>query len=355
MGFMQDAISLNKLFTYNLKQSNGEIMKFTRALVFLLTLCAGPFLGICFAQASATINQIYPNKPIKIIVGFAPGGLPDLTARAIAEPLSAALKQPVIIENRPGAGGTIAANVVANAEPDGHTLLAVTSAHAAAPALYSKLQFDPSRDFSAVSVLATTAMVLIAPPSLGTKNVNDLIALAKSKPGQLNFSSAGIGSNTHLSMEVFKSKAGIDIAHIPLKGIPEAITETMTGRVQLFMTPIGPTLPTIKSGKVIALASSGPRRSALLPDVPTVSESGLPSYRWEAWIGLLAPAKTPRSIVARLDKEIAQILTRQDIKEQWTRIGAEMSPSTPEQFDQIIKDEIEIINQAAKVANIRPE
>ena len=320
-----------------------------------LSLCAALAAENGAAQSSGPPAQAYPTKPIRIVVGFAPGGLPDIAARAIAEQLSPILKQPLVVENRPGAGGTLAAQLVARAEPDGHTLLCVTAAHAAAPALYAKLPYDAARDFAGVSLLGTNPMLLIAAASLGVKSIADLIALAKAKPGELNFASAGIGSNTHFSMEVFKSKAGIDIVHVPFKGIPEALTETMAGRVQLFMTPIGPVLEQVKSGKVVALGSTGTRRSVLLPDVPTVAGSGALDYRWEAWFGFLVPAKTPRAIVTRLDRETARILERPDIRERWTKMGAEMSPSTPERFDRLIRDEIALLVRAARAANIKAE
>lgn len=330
-------------------------MRTHRPAVAAFWLCAAFAAMPCSAQTGASSAQAYPSRPIRIVVGFAPGGLPDISARLVAEQLSAAVKHPVVVENRPGAGGTIAARLVARAEPDGHTLLSVTSAHAAAPALYSKLGYDASRDFAAVSLLGTNPMLLVAAPSLGIKSVADLVKLAKSKPGQLNYASAGIGSNTHFSMAVFNSKAGIDMVHVPYKGLPEALTETMTGRVQVFMTPIGPVLDLVKTGKVVALASAGARRSVVLPDVPTIVESGALDFRWEAWFGFLAPAKTPRAIIAKLDREVQRILQRSEVRERWTTMGAEMSPSTPENFDRLIREEIALLLQAARSANIRLE
>jgi len=322
--------------------------------VLAVSLYAMTSPGTCGAQASDSAKD-FPSGPIRILVGFAPGGLPDIAARIVAEPLSAALKQPVVVENKPGAGATIAAKMVADSKPDGHTLLSVTSAHAAAPVLYAKLSYDPAGDFAGVAMFGTNTMLLIASPSLGVKSVQELVALAKAKPGQLNFASAGTGSNTHFSMEVFKSMAGIDIVHVPFKGIMEPLTEIMTGRMQLFMAPFGTVLAQVRSGKVKALASTGTRRNEALPDVPTVAESGVPEYHWVAWFGLLAPAKTPRGVVAKLHGEIARILELPVVRDRWAKMNAEVTPTTPEQFDKIIRDEIATYKKAAQMANIKAQ
>ncbi|MGB5082885.1 MAG: tripartite tricarboxylate transporter substrate binding protein [Burkholderiales bacterium] len=323
--------------------------------VLTVSLYAAMSSGICGAQAPDDSAKDFPSGPIRILVGFAPGGLPDIAARIVAGPLSVALKQPVFVENRPGAGATIAAKIVADSRADGQTLLSVTSAHAAAPALYAKLSYDPARDFAGVAMFGTNTMLLIASPSLGVKSVPELIALSKAKPGQLNFASAGTGSNTHFSMEVFKSMAGIDVVHVPYKGITEPLTEIMTGRMQLFMAPFGTVLAQVKSGKVLALASTGTRRNAALPDVPTVAESGVPSYHWIAWFGLLAPAKTPRAVVAKLHGEITRILEQPVVRERWAKMNVEITPTTPEQFDKIIRDEIVTYKTAGRLANIKAE
>jgi tripartite-type tricarboxylate transporter receptor subunit TctC len=297
----------------------------------------------------------YPAKPIRIIVGFTPGGGPDITARLIAQRLTEAWKQPVVVENRPGAGGTVSANLVANASPDGYTLLSVSSAHAIAPAIYAKLPYDTTRDLAGITLSATSKYLLVVPPSLGAKSVRDLLAMAKAKPGQLNFSSAGVGSGTHFAGELFKSMAAVDVVHVPLKGIPEALTETVTGRVQFFMAPIANAVNLVKDGKLLALGVSSAQRDPLVPDVPTVAEAGVPGYDSILWFGLLTSSKTPRPLIAKLNREVARILSDPDVKARWTPIGLEPRPTTPEAFDKLIADDIATFTRLARAGNIKAE
>ena len=296
--------------------------------------------------------QAYPTKPVRILVGFSPGGVPDIAARIIAQKLAEGWKQPVLVENRLGAGSNIAAQAVAAAPPDGYTLLSVSSAHAIAPAIYPKLGFDVLRDFSGITLTATGPALLIVSPKLGVKNVAELIALARSKPGQLNYSSAGIGSGSHFAVELLKSQAGIDVVHVPFKGIPEALTETITGRVDFFISPFASAINLVKDGRARAIAVTSANRMAELPDMPTVAESGAPGYLWVFWYGLLAPAKTAPAIVRQLNAEVTRILKEPDVKARLAPLGTDPATNSPEQFDQMIAAEVANFIRIARAANI---
>ena len=299
--------------------------------------------------------QDYPVKPIRVVIGFSAGSGVDVSARIIGQKLNESWGQPVISDNRPGAGGTIAAQIAANANPDGYTLLSISAAHVIAPTLYSRLPYGTLKDFAGITTTVSLPNVLVVSPSLGVKSVKDLIALAKAKPGQLMFSSGGVGSGTHFAAELFKSLAAIDVGHVPFKGIPEALTEAMTGRVQFTMSPVSNVLPQAKAGKLIALAVAPASRIAVLPDVPTLAEAGVAGYRWDTWFGLLAPAKTPRAVVKKLNQEVARILVQPDVKERWNAMGAEPIPIAPEAFDRYISEQIALIARLAKASNIKAE
>jgi len=296
----------------------------------------------------------YPTKPVRILVGFTPGGGPDITARYLAQKLTEEFKQQVIVDNRPGAGGTIAASMAATANPDGHTLLSVSSAHAVAPAIYDKLPYDARRDLMGVSLSAVSKYVLVSSPS-GFRSIKDLLTSARSKPGSLNYSSAGIGSGTHFAGELLKSMAKIDVVHIPLKGIPEAMAEAMAGRVHFFMSPIANAVPQIRDGKLTALGVSSLKRDALLPDVPTIADSGVPGYDAVLWFGLVTAAKTPQPVIADLNREIKRILSDDEVKRRWAPIGLEPSPTTPEGFDKLIAADIATFTRLAKAGNIKAQ
>ena len=294
----------------------------------------------------------YPNRPLRIVVGFTPGGGPDITARHIAQRLGESLKQPVIVENRPGAGGTVAAGMVARSPADGYTLLSVSSAHAAAAAIYPKLAYDTQKDLAGITQSATSKYVLVVAPSLGVRSVNELLAMAKTRPGQINFSSAGVGSGTHFAAEIFKAMAAIDVVHVPYKGIPDALGETVAGRVQFFMAPIANAVNLVRERRVVGLGVSSKARDALLPEVPTIDEAGVPGYEQELWFGVLGPAGMPRPIMARLNTEIARILGDADTKARWAPIGIEPRPTTPQDFDRLIASEIALYTKIARAANI---
>ena len=304
---------------------------------------------------AAAQTGTYPARPIRIVVGFTPGGGPDITARFIAQKLAESWPQNVVVDNRPGAGGTIAAQLVAHATPDGYTLLSVSSAHAVAPAIYAKLPYDPRKDFAGITLTASSKYLLVVAPALGVKSLADLVALAKAKPGQLNFSSAGVGSGTHFAGEQFKSMAAINVMHVPFKGIPEALTETMSGRVQFFMAPIANVVNLVKEGKLTALGVTSLQRDPLVPDVPTVSEAGVPGYASRLWFGLLTARQTPRAIVAKLNAEITRMLKAPELRSRWMPIGLDPEPTTPEQFDKLIIDEIAAFTSIARAANIKAE
>jgi len=314
-------------------------------------LLLGAALGAAQAQDPAAD---YPQRTIRIVVGFTPGGGPDITARHIAQKLAEALKQQVIVENRPGAGGTVAAGMVARGPADGYTLLSVSSAHAAAAAIYPKLPYAMS-ELAGVTQTGSSKYVLVTAPSSGMRSLKELLAAARANPGRLNFSSAGVGSGTHFAGEIFVAMAAIQAVHVPFKGIPEALGETVAGRVQFFMAPIANSVGHVKDGRLTGLGVSSLKRDALLPEVPTLDEAGVPGYESVLWFGLLAAAGTPRPIVARLSREIGRILAEEETRSRWAPIGIEPRPTTPEEFDRVLRDDTALFTRIARAANIRAE
>ena len=311
--------------------------------------------GMAVAAAPGAAAQNFPTKPVRLIVPFTAGSATDLLARRVALKMSDNWNQQVVVDNRGGGGGTLGSNIVAKATPDGYTLLAHSIAFAMSAALYSKLSFDPVKDLTGVSQIAVGTSLLVVAPTLGVKSVKELIALAKQKPGQLNFSSSGVGSGTHLNAEQFRFAAGIDVVHIPYKGVPEQLVDTMTGRIHYFLTPLVPALPFVRDGRLLALAVSTAQRTPILPDVPTIAEAALPGYEFQAWFGVFAPARTPRPIVEQISKEIARIVELPDIKKQFVNQGEEGRPSTPEEFTRFVHAEIEKTRKIVKLAGIRIE
>jgi tripartite-type tricarboxylate transporter receptor subunit TctC len=307
------------------------------------------------AAQNTSSSSVFPTRPIRIVVGFTPGGQPDITARAIAVKLTESLGQQVIVDNRPGAGGTLGTKIVAEATPDGHTLLSVSASHAISPVVYAKLPYDTLRDFAGITTTASSSYMLVVPLSLPVKSVQELVALAKQKPGQLNFASAGNGSGTHFAGELLKNTAQLDVVHVPYKGIPEALTDTVTGRVQFFMTPPVTLGTLVKEGRVRALGVTGRQRVRSYPDVPTISESGVPGFVWESWAGMLAPAKTPRGVINKLNQEITAILKLPDIQQRFLSLGTEPTPSTPTQFDQLVASELKRVRELASKAGIKAQ
>jgi tripartite-type tricarboxylate transporter receptor subunit TctC len=312
--------------------------------------------GIAVAgPALAQTDKGYPSRPIRMIIPFTAGSATDLLARRIAPKMSESWNQQVVVDNRGGAGGTLAAGIVAKATPDGYTLLVHSIAFAMNAALYSKLSYDPLKDFAYVSQISISTSLLVVSPKLGVKSVKELIALAKQKPGQLSYASSGVGSGTHLNGEMFRFGAGIDVVHVPYKGVPEALLDVATGRVHYFLPPLVPALPFIRDGRVLPLAVTTARRSAVLPDVPAMAEAGLPGYEFQAWFGVFAPVGTPRPVVDKISREIARIVDLPDVIKQFTLQGEEAKPSTPEEFTSFVRAEIEKYRKVVKLAGIRVE
>ena len=304
---------------------------------------------------AAVTSSVFPVKPVRILVGFTPGGGPDIVARALAQKLGESWRQAITVENRPGAGGNIAAQALANAAPDGHTWLSVTPAHAVAPAIYAKLPFDTAKDFAGITLTATGPALVIVSPQLNVKTMAELIALAKAQPGKLNYSSAGIGSGSHFAGELLRMQSGIDVVHVPFKGIPEALTETMAGRIQFFISPYASAINLVKEGKARAIAVTGDKRMPDLPDLPTAMESGAANYKWIFWYGLLVPANTPKVVMAQLNADITRALKTPEIRQRFTPLGIEPVTSSGEEFDKWIAEEIASFTRIARAANIKAE
>ena len=318
----------------------------------LFTLSTLAFLAaaaFCSAPVYAQTAD-YPNKVIKIIVPFTAGSATDIMARIVGERLTASMGQPVVIENRPGAGGTLGAAQVAKSEPDGYTLLVVSTGHVVNPALYGSLPYDTVADFAGVTPLAALPNMLVVAANSPFKTMGELIAAAKAKPGQLNYASAGVGSATHVNAEKFRATTGMQVTHIPFKGTPETIVEVSAGRVDFMFTPVLSSIPSIRENRMRALAVSTAKRSSALPDVPTVAEAGLPGFVFDFWIGLLAPAKTPRPIVNKLNAEVRKVLAQPEVLERLSKLGAEPMPMTPERFDAYIKEEFNTLGTIMKAA-----
>jgi tripartite-type tricarboxylate transporter receptor subunit TctC len=305
------------------------------------------------SAAAQTAN--YPDKPVRVVVPFTAGSTTDVIARAITDKLSASMKQQFIVENRGGAGGVIGASTVAHAAPDGYTILIHSSSHTVSPSTYAKLPYDTLKDFAGVTPIATLPNALVVSPSKNLRSLKDLLDQAKAKPGALNYASAGMGSATHLNAEKFRTQAKIDATHIPFKGSPEAVTEVMSGRIDYYFSPLAPVMSHIKDGKLVALAVGSPKRSNALPDIPTTTEAGVPDSEFNFWIGMMVPAKTPREIVNKLQAEVKKALASDDVKERFTKLGAEAFVLAPDQFDRYIKDEIEVNAKVVKAAGITPQ
>ena len=296
----------------------------------------------------------YPSRPIRVVVPFTPGGQPDIYVRLILPLLVEAFGQQVVVDNRPGAGGTIGARIVADAAPDGYTLLSISTAHVIAP-FVRKLPYDSVKSFAGITRTYNAPYLLVTPTSLSAQSVKDLIALAKAKPGTLNFASAGSGSGTHFAGEMLKYSAKMDVVHVGFRGIPEALTDIAAGRVQFFMAPIGSAAPLVRDGRIRGLGVSSLKRSASLPDVPTIAESGLPGFDWTSWGSLLVPAGTPRAIIDRWNASVRRAITRPEIAKQLAAIGMDAEPCSPDELMAIIKEQMDITGKLAKAAGIEPQ
>jgi tripartite-type tricarboxylate transporter receptor subunit TctC len=313
-----------------------------------------PAFVLSFAATDAGAES-WPAKPVHAIVPFAAGSSTDIVPRVVFEQLSQQLGQPIVVENRAGAGGTIGAAAVAKSEPDGYTVLVSGSAHTIAPALYPKLSYHPGHDFAAVVPLGISPNVLVVSPAKGYKTVSDLVAAAKARPGALNFSSVGVGSATHMAAERFRSSAGIDAMHIPFKGGAEAMSEVIAGRIDFFLGPPVLVLPHIRDGKLTPLAVNSARRTAALPDVLTTQEAGLKDAEYPIWYGLFLPAKTPRSIVDKLYGETTKALQAATVRERSAALFVDPMTMTPGEFDAYVLKEIELNAALIKAAGIKAD
>ncbi len=260
----------------------------------------------------------------------------------------------MVVDNRPSAGGTVAGGIVAGAAPDGYTLMRTSSAFAGSAALYDKLPYDTVKDFAGIMQIAGTPLIIVASSTLGVKTLKDFIALARQKPKQFNFASSGIGSGTHYGAELFNLSAGILGTHVPFKGVPEALNDTISGRTHYFVAPTLPSIPLIKSGRLLALAVTPAQRISLLPDVPTVAEAALPGFEYDGWYGIVAPARTPRAIVAKLNQEVTRILESNEIKERLVGLGAVAKPTSPEAFEKLVREEIVTRRKVFSAAGAKP-
>jgi tripartite-type tricarboxylate transporter receptor subunit TctC len=301
---------------------------------------------LAFAQGG------YPNKPIRVIVPFAAGSTTDIIARAIADKMSQSMGQQLVVDNRGGASGTIGQAAVAQAQPDGYTIMIHSSSHTVSPHTFAKLPFDTEKDFVGITPISTTPNVLVASPSKNWKTLQDLLAYGKANPGKLNFASAGQGSATHLNAEKFKLAAKIDAVNVPFKGSAEAVTEVVSGRVDYYFSPIAPVIGQIRNGQLVPLAVGSPKRAAALSNVPTTAEAGVPGSEFNFWIGMMAPARTPKEIVDRLNAEVVKALNTPEVKERFATLGADAWTLKPEQFDAYIRDEIKANAGLVKAAGL---
>jgi tripartite-type tricarboxylate transporter receptor subunit TctC len=307
------------------------------------------------SAATGLAAQRYPTGPIRLVVPFTPGSASDILARLIQPKLLESWGQQIVVDNRPSAGGTVAGSIVASAVPDGYTLMLTSSGFAGSAALYDKLPYDSVKDFSGVTQVVSTPLVVVVSPALGVKSVKELIAAAQQKPGQFNFSSSGIGSGTHYAGELFKLAAGINTVHVPYRGTPEAINDVISGRIQFMVAPVLPAMSLVKSGRLLALAVTTKERLALLPDLPTIAEAALPGFEYDGWYGIFAPSKTSRAIINKVAVEVARILNLPDVADKILNTGAVPKSSTPAEFDKLVREEIVMRGKVFKAAGAKPE
>ena len=328
-----------------------QISRVTVAAVAGLAL-----LAVGGAVCAQPQNQAYPSRPLRFIVPFPPGGSTDIYARSLGPRLAEALRQQVVIDNRPGAGGALGADLAAKAAPDGYTIwLGQTNNLAIGPALRTQNSYDPVRDFSPLTLLMKAPQVLVVNAGSPLTSVKDLIAAAKAKPGTLTFASAGIGSSGHITGELFNQTAGINITHVPYKGASPAMIDLRGGRVTYLATSLASAAQSVRDGKIRALATTGVTRARLMPDVPTVSEAGVPGFEVDSWHGMLAPAKVPREIIMRLNREIVAILGKPEVRDALLSEGGEITPGTPEEFAAFLQSEVVKWAKVVKQSGITPE
>ena len=297
----------------------------------------------------------YPNKPIRLVVPFSPGGGNDIAARFVAQRLTEGFGQTAVVDNRPGAGSTLGTDVVAKSAPDGYTLLVTHNAIAINQTLYPKLPYDTVRDFAQVAIIGVTTNTLVVNPTVPVKTTKELIALARAKPGALNYASTGAGGTSHLAMEYFRLETGLNLVHIPYKGTAPALTDLVGGQTQAMISALPGTVPFINAKRVVALATTGKKRSAFLPDLPTLDESGVKGYEFDTWYGLHAPAKVPKDVIAKLSAEISKSLSRPEVKDQLFKQGIEVQITTPEEFAAYVRAEVAKMGKIIKASGAKPE
>jgi tripartite-type tricarboxylate transporter receptor subunit TctC len=313
----------------------------------LMLACA---LVLC--SVASAWPQAWPNRPIRAIVPLTPGAATDIMARAVLEQVSSQVGQPIVVENRPGAGNTIGMAAVAKADPDGYTILVNSSTHTVSPVTRSSLPFHPTEDLAGIIPLGNMPVVMVVNPSKGYKTLSDFVAAAKAKPGSVNYASAGAGNSSHLNGERFRIAAGFQAVHVPQRGAPEALTEVVAGRLDFYFSPLLNALPFLKDRQLQALAVSGSQRASALPDVPTTVQAGYPNSEYNFWAGVFAPAKIPRDIRLKLHEEIVKALVHPAMSEKLKNLGADPMPMTPDEFDAHVRAEIELNRELVKAAGI---
>ena len=309
--------------------------------------------AVLAAAAAAAAAQGYPTKPLRVIVPLSPGSGADVAGRIVTKYMSEALGQPIVVDNRTGAGGVIGTQVVAKAQPDGYTLMIQSASHASNPAIYKSLPYDPLKDLVDIALLGVTPYVMITAPAGPYRSLKALVDAARAKPGELPFASAGLGTVTHLAAENFAQLAGVKMIHVPYKGSPEAITDSAAGRTTFYMAPINTAIGLIRDGRLAALGVSTRKRLTLLPEVPTIAEQGYPDYDMKLWFGMWAPARTPPAIVDRLNALVATVLQRADVREQFGKLGIDPLPMKPQEFAKFVREEIAANQRIVKRAGIQ--
>jgi tripartite-type tricarboxylate transporter receptor subunit TctC len=342
--------SENRFPHFGITRRGSNVMSITRSFAALaMVLAIMPGLG------SSACAQSWPTKPIRMIVPYTPGGYTDLMARTVGQKLSEALGQPIVFENKPGANAIIGTDVVAKAPPDGYTIGTVIAAHAVNATLNPKLPYDTLKDFSYVSLMSVAPLIMIAHPSLPANNMKELIALAKAKPGELNFASSGVGAAAHLTMEMFKSRTGINMQHVPYKGTAGALQDTVGGRINVMFDVVGPLMPQVRAGNVKALAVTAKERIPAAADVATMAEQGVPDFISGTWAGIIAPAGTPKEIVARIAAETRKALADPAMRDKLAEQGIVAVGNTPDEFRAFVAEEVARWGTVIKDAGIKAE
>ncbi len=341
--------------TYPIKLSGLNSLRTFTLLTALSSICAVAMLSALAFYSASAHAQNYPTRTVKMIVPLTPGSGADIAGRLVAKTLTENWKQPVVIENRPGAGGVIGTGAVVNAEPDGYTLLVQSASYAANPAIYKKLPYDPLKSLTDVNILGLTPYVMITAADGPYGSLKDLVAAAKAKPGEITFASAGVGSSTHLAAEYFNQMVGIKLIHVPYKGSPEAIQDTLQGRTAFYMAPLDTAIGQLKGGKLRVLGVTSKVRSETIPDVPTIAEQGYPNFDINLWFGVWAPAATPAAIIQKINTDINRAMQDPDIKAAYAKAGIRANPMTPDEFAKFVRAEMAKYQKIAKDANIEPQ